>query len=385
MTWPSVDINQLNQRQGEIAGIERIMLFVGHASKALGDKSPMRALNAQSDIDESLSEAGSVLLENVRAAQLNAGQNWSAYAMLLEPDDDNWTAAITAALSSVSVEGVLVCAEISEKSVGRTLINQLHALRASVISNFGRWIWFIATVAGPLKLPTKCAWEDYRLFINDLTKDIAANSVQLVPSLWGNEAGVLSGRLCNRAVTIADSPARVETGELLGMGIGSSDLPVDADGVEVSLAGLKALHDLRCSVPMWYSDYEGLYWSDGLMLEVKGGDFEAIEYLRVADKVARNTRIRAIGKIANRNLNTTPSSIETHQTYFAGILREMAKTLQINGVTFPGEVESPKEGDVLISWTTKTRVAIVIVVRPYACPKEITVSIVLDRSLEDDA
>ncbi|STV71176.1 Protein of uncharacterised function (DUF2586) [Klebsiella michiganensis] len=63
----------------------------------------------------------------------------------------------------------------------------------------------------------------------------------------------------------------------------------------------------------------------------------------------------------------------------------MAKTQQINGVTFPGEVESPKEGDVLISWTTKTRVAIVIVVRPYACPKEITVSIVLDRSLEDDA
>ena len=51
MTWPSVDINQLNQRQGEIAGIERIMLFVGHASKALGDKSPMRALNAQSDIE----------------------------------------------------------------------------------------------------------------------------------------------------------------------------------------------------------------------------------------------------------------------------------------------------------------------------------------------
>ncbi|STV71173.1 Protein of uncharacterised function (DUF2586) [Klebsiella michiganensis] len=74
MTWPSVDINQLNQRQGEIAGIERIMLFVGQASKALGDKSPMRALNAQSDIDESLSEAGPVLLENVRAAQLNGGQ-----------------------------------------------------------------------------------------------------------------------------------------------------------------------------------------------------------------------------------------------------------------------------------------------------------------------
>lgn len=385
MTWPSVDINQLNQRQGEIAGIERIMLFVGQASKALGDKSPMRALNAQSDIDESLSEAGPVLLENVRAAQLNGGQNWSAYAMLLEQDDENWTAAITAALSSVSVEGVLECTEIAEKSAGRTLINQLHALRASVISSLGRWIWFIATVAGPLKLPTKSTWEDYRLFINDLTKDIAANSVQLVPSLWGNEAGVLSGRLCNRAVTIADSPARVETGELLGMGIGSSDLPVDADGLEVSLADLKALHDLRCSVPMWYSDYEGLYWSDGLMLEVKGGDFEAIEYLRVADKVARNTRIRAIGKIANRNLNTTPCSIETHQTYFAGILREMAKTQQINGVTFPGEVESPKEGDVLISWTTKTRVAIVIVVRPYACPKEITVSIVLDRSLEDDA
>ncbi|STV71174.1 Protein of uncharacterised function (DUF2586) [Klebsiella michiganensis] len=163
-----------------------------------------------------------------------------------------------------SVEGVLVCTEIAEKSAGRTLINQLHALRASVISSLGRWIWFIATVAGPLKLPTKSTWEDYRLFINDLTKDIAANSVQLVPSLWGNEAGVLSGRLCNRAVTIADSPARVETGEFARDGDWLKAISLLMLTVwKCRSADLKALHDLRCSVPMWYSDYEGLYCRTG--------------------------------------------------------------------------------------------------------------------------
>lgn len=92
----------------------------------------------------------------------------------------------------------------------------------------------------------------------------------LVPSLWMNEAGALAGRLCNAAVTVADSPMRVATGELLGLGVDSSDKPVDADGVEISLAYLQAFHDLRYSVPAWHPDYEGIYWSDGLLLEVKG-------------------------------------------------------------------------------------------------------------------
>lgn len=44
----------------------------------------------------------------------------------------------------------------------------------------------------------------------------------------GNEPGVLAGRLCNRAVTVADSPARVKTGALLNLG--SDELPEDGTG-----------------------------------------------------------------------------------------------------------------------------------------------------------
>lgn len=61
----------------------------------------------------------------------------------------------------------------------------------------------------------------------------------------------------------------------------------------------------------------------------------------------------------------------------------MARSTQINGITFPGEVKPPKEGDVVITWRTATKVEIYIVVRPYECPKGITVSLMLDTALED--
>ena len=397
MTWPSVDINQINNHSGEVSGVEQIMLYVGLAGAPLGDSHPLLAVSAESDLDDVLAKASPDLFEQVRAAQLNGGQNWGAYVLLaeelVEEDPDNpeqqkitapdWLSNIELALSKVGVEGVLLCDDINDISAGRKRINDLQALRASVISSLGRRVWFITTVASPTALETPLDWAGYREFLNDLQDGIKADAMQLVPSLWGNEAGVLAGRLCNRAVTVADTPARVATGELLGLGIGSSDLPVDKDGVELSLAWLKAFEAIRYSVPMWWADYEGMYWADGRTLEAKGGDYEAIEYLRVMDKVARRVRLQAIAKIGNRTLNTTPVSIETHKTYFGKTLREMSRTTQLGGVTFPGEVEPPKEGDVTITWLTKTHVVIGIVATPYGCPKQITVNIGLDRELEE--
>lgn len=397
MTWPSVDINAINGNSGEVSGVEQIMLFVGLAGKPLGDSHPLLAVSAESDLDDVLAKASPDLFEQVSAAQLNGGQNWGAYVLLaeeqVEEDPDNpdeqqttapdWLSNIELALSKVGVEGVLLCDDISDISAGRKRINDLQALRASVISALGRRVWFITTVASPTALETARDWAGYREFLNDLQDGIKADAVQLVPSLWGNEAGALAGRLCNRAVTVADTPARVATGELLGLGIGSSDLPVDKDGVELSLAWLKAFESIRYSVPMWWADYEGMYWADGRTLDAKGGDYEAIEYLRVMDKVARRVRLQAIAKIGNRTLNTTPVSIETHKTYFGKTLREMSRTTQLGGVTFPGEVEPPKEGDVTITWLTKTHVVIGIVATPYGCPKQITVNIGLDRELEE--
>lgn len=386
MTWPNVTINQLNQRQGTINEIERTVLYVGSAESSPGD---LVALNSQSDINTALTDASEVLREVVHAAQVNAGQNWQAYVLLVEKGTEatQWPAAIEHVQDMISVEGVIAVTQLDDVKNGRTAIEAYSALRETLVSKLGRWVWFALTVAGPLALPGEdgkagVTWAGYLKFQAELAKDIAAYGVQLVPALWGNEAGALGGRLCNRSVTIADSPARVKTGAILGLGIGSSDLPVDSGGIELSLAHLRAMHDLRYSVPMWYADYEGKYWSDGLTLDVKGGDYPVIEYLRIVDKAARRVRIQAIAKIGDRSLNSTPASIASHKTYFSRTLREMSRSTQINGVTFPGEVKPPRAGDVEISWADAETVQIFLVVRPYESPKSITVSIMLDTKLE---
>ncbi|WP_337229030.1 DUF2586 family protein, partial [Proteus faecis] len=76
-----------------------------------------------------------------------------------------------------------------------------------------------------------------------------------------------------------------------------------------------------------------------------------------------------VAKVADRSLNSTPSSIEAHQAYFAKVLREMSRSTQINGVSFPGEAKPPKEGDVVITWKNKNNVEVYITVRTYECPK----------------
>lgn len=145
---------------------------------------------------------------------------------------------------------------------------------------------------------------------------------------------------------------------------------------------LQSLQVNRYSVPMWYHDYDGIYWADGRTLDVEGGDYQVIENVRVVDKASRRVRLRAIPKIADRSLNSTPGSIAAHETYFGKPLREMAISTQINGVEFPGEVKPPKDGDITITWTSSEAVQIYLVVRPYESAKEISVSIELDTSLE---
>ncbi|WP_162620924.1 DUF2586 family protein, partial [Cronobacter sakazakii] len=166
---------------------------------------------------------------------------------------------------------------------------------------------------------------------------------------------------------------------------GSDEMPVDGTGAVLELATLRALEAQRYSVPMWYPDYDGIYWADGRTLDVEGGDYQSIETLRIADKAARRVRLLAIGKIADRSLNSTPGSIAAHQSLFAKPLREMSKAAEINGVTFPGEVKPPQDGDVSIVWKTKKQVEIYIVVRTYEVPLQISISLVLDQSLEASA
>ncbi|PSH36539.1 phage tail protein [Yersinia pseudotuberculosis] len=377
MSWPQVNIDQKNQLQGETKEIERAVLYIGtgkvNAGKTL-------AVNTQTDFDVLLGTDTSTVKSCVNAAMLNAGQNWNGFVhVIAEPaknaeiDPLAWVSAVRAAQLVASVEGVVVVLPADKAT-----ITAAASLRAELLAKFGRWVWFVLAVDGP---QVEEGWPEYLVRLAALQQGVAASSVQLVPRLWGNEPGVLAGRLCSRAVTVADSPARVATGPLLEMG--SDAQPVDGKGVALDLATLQALETLRYSVPMWYPDYDGMYWADGRTLDVEGGDYQVIEYLRIVDKAARRIRLQAIAKIADRALNSTPGSIAAHKTYFSKELREMARSTQINGITFPGEVKPPKEGDVVITWRTATKVEIYIVVRPYECPKSITVSLMLDTALED--
>ncbi|WP_413740831.1 DUF2586 domain-containing protein [Sodalis sp. RH18] len=373
MTWPTVVINQLNEYAGTTTEIERVLLYLGTGATNVGQLIPV---NNNSDLDTLLGEADSILKSNVAAARSNGGQSWFGYVWPLAAaaETTDWVAAVKTAMATASVEGFVLVKDIDQK----TDINAAITLRSDIIGSYGRWLWSILSVGGPGEDET---WAEYVTRFAALQDGIAGISVQLVPRLWGNEPGALAGRLCNRSVTIADSPARVKTGPVINLG--SDELPVDGEEEALTLATLQALAANRASVPMWYPDYDGIYWADGLTLDVDGGDYQAIEYVRIADKVARRTRLRAIPKIADRSLNSTAASVEFHQTYFAATLREMAKRTQINGITFPGEVKTPQNGDVVITWISSTKVQVYIVARPYESSKTIEINILLDTSLTE--
>ncbi|HDC4522067.1 DUF2586 domain-containing protein [Enterobacter ludwigii] len=379
MTWPTVTVSQKNRYNGTTDDIERVVLFVGYGDTNTGKTQP---LNTGTDLDKALGNSDSLLKRIVAAAASNAGQNWFAYVHVLpEPDvdaedyepDADWIAAVTQAQSVASTEGVVLAFDTTSKAT----INRATEMRSTLQAKFGRFVWFAISVGGPVQDE---AWADYVTRLATIQDGIASPGVQLTPRMWGNEPGVLAGRLCNRSVTVADSPARVATGAVTALG--NDELPKDGTGAELDLAVLQSLQANRYSVPMWYHDYDGIYWSDGRTLDVEGGDYQVIENVRVVDKASRRVRLRAIPKIADRSLNSTPGSIAAHQTYFGKPLREMSIATQINGVEFPGEVKPPQDGDITITWTSNVAVQIYIVVRPYESAKEIGVSIELDTSLE---
>ncbi|EGM4144751.1 DUF2586 family protein [Salmonella enterica] len=374
MTFPQTTINQLNTRSGGKRDIARTLLMVGEHKKPLAPT----PVTAQTDLDALLGSEASLLRSNLQAFLDNAGQNamiWLATVQTPQPAGQTrtWGDVVMDAQATVSAEGVIVV----RPDATRDDINKAQQLRSELNNTLQRWTWFIMAVRG---CGTGEKWAEYVTAMTTLQKGIAAYAVQLTPMLFGNEPGMLAGRLCNPSVTIADSPARVATGALVNMG--RSDKPTDSDGRELDIATLKALNNVRFSVPTWYPDYEGYYWADGVTLDVDGGDYQAIEYLRVADEIARQVRLLAVPRIADRSLNSTPASVATHQQLFAKPMRDGARSLKINGTVFPGLCMSPRDGDVQITWPAKDRVQIAIVVRPYNCPKEITISIMLDESGE---
>lgn len=369
MAWPTITINQLNQMQGDTADVERHFLFVGKGTVGIDT---LISVNTQTDFDEVFGETDSDLKTNLQAAMLNAGQNWTAAAYVLASDGD-WADAVREAQKTQSFEMIVLCDPIADDA--QSEITKAQALKEELIATYGRFVRIQIAVVGIDS--ANQTWADYEAKLVALQDGIAADGVGLIPQIWPNTIGMYAGRLCSRAASIADSPCRVKTGALV-----SEDftLPQDSAGTELTTATLQTLEANRFSVPMWWPDYDGIYWSDGRMLDVEGGDYQVIEYCRVMDKVSRKMRIRGIPRIGDRSLNSTPYSQASAKRYFLQDMRAMSKSTIFNGEMFPGEIEPPSDDDFTMTWVSKTSVKLYAKATPYDCPKAIEINLMLDLS-----
>jgi hypothetical protein len=348
------------------AEVERHFLFIGLAA-IVGEESQLFSVGPQTDLEDIFADSN--LRDQVIAAQLNAGQNWTAAVYPLAVGENVFD-AIDRANEVQSFETIVFC----DNSTTTVEITEKHDYLFSLQAKLSRFVSCL--VALPCIDNATQTWSQYEAATVNVQSGVAAHLVIAVPQLHTNNVGVLAGRLCNRSVSIADSPMRVETGPTLGLGVATNDI----NDAPLSLATLNTLSKSRLSVPQWYSDFEGTYWGDAQTLDATGGDYQYLEHLRSVHKASRKVYVLAVRRIGNRALNSTPNSIELNKSYFMKPLREMSKSTTILGTPFPGEIQPPIEGDVSIVWSTNKSVVIYLVVRPYNSPKEITVNILLDSS-----
>ena len=80
MTWPNVNVSQINRYNGTTDEVERVVLFVGYGKTNVGITVP---LNTGTDFDVALGKEDSLLKRLVKAALINAGQNFFAYAHVM--------------------------------------------------------------------------------------------------------------------------------------------------------------------------------------------------------------------------------------------------------------------------------------------------------------
>lgn len=368
MAQGKVTVNNLNLGQGSFPEIERKALFIGIGTQNVGS---ILSLNTQTDIvDATGADAdGSGLTAQLLAAKANGGENWEAFAAPIAAGEDV-DDAIDAAMQTVSPELVVICIPAASAAE----IDALQATAELIRTSMGRRVIIITATPG-IDDETQ-TWAAYEAAQAAITDGVSAYRVACVPLLHGNDLGVIAGRLCNRAVSIADSPMRVASGPVLGLG----PTPVDSAGVELPSATLATLDSNRLSCIQRYVDYPGTFWGDCNLLDEPAGDYQVIENLRVVDKAARRVRVLAIRRVANRSLNDSALSISANKTYFMRPLREMSHSVVFAGEHFPGEIRPPADDSITIVWPSHNAVEVYIKVRPYNSPKDITANLILDLS-----
>lgn len=372
MATGKVNVVQVNNMQGSFTEVERLFLYIGRSgnSENLGEIIP---ISASSDLDELLGAGDSELKTQISAAIVNSRtDNFVCYAIGLG-DGDDWKDAVYYALekpADLNVEAIVLCSPVSSK----VEVEACQTVAMQCLTRYAKFLTVFAAVAG-IDAATE-SWGEYLVRIGTLVDNVAADRVCLVPQLHGNNLGVVSGRLCDPGVTVADTPMRVATGALIGLG----ESPVDKNGSDLDSAMIEALAMARFSVPQWYTGYNGMYWADHCTLDVEGGDFQAYENRRTLDYCARRVRVLAIARVADRRLNSTARSIAANQTYFMRPLREASHPVMLAGQEMPGIIKPPEDGDIGINWESHTSVSIAIAARPYKCPKKITLYLGLDMS-----
>jgi len=368
MALGQVTVDNLNLGQGPVTEIERYFLFIGPAGKNVGQFVP---LNTDSDLDATLGVPASDLKTQITAARLNGGQRWACVAAPIAAEGD-WASALEKAQQQgFSVEAVVITKPVTAPAE----VSAMHDAAISLSNTYGRRVFVMACTAG---ITADQTWAQYVSERKALLANLAAPRVLVVPQLHGNDLGVLAGRLANASVSIADSPMRVATGAVLGLG----PVPIDGDKIPLPSAVRTELDRARYSVSQTYPDYQGVYWGDGNMLDTPGSDFQVVEYLRITDKAARLIRALLIRRVADRRLNNTPNSMAVNTNQLMAPLRAMAKSVTFAGQVFPGDIEPPKDGDLVLTWLSKTKVVAYFKLKPLNCPKDLTANIALDLSTD---
>ncbi|MCO7620798.1 DUF2586 domain-containing protein [Pseudomonas guariconensis] len=369
MALGKVSVNNLNLGQGAVTEIERYFLFIGVAGKNVGKLLP---LNTDSDLASELGDGDSDLKTQIAAARLNGGDRWACLAAPIGPEGD-WAAALELSQElGFSTEAVVITTPVTAGAQ----LEAMHAAAEQLNAKYGRRMFVLAASVG---ISPATAWADYLIEQKEIVSGIAAPRVAVVPQLHGNDLGVLAGRLANAAWSVADSPMRVASGPLIGLG----PIPSDSEGKPLPSAVRSELDKARFSVSQIYPDYEGVYWGDANLLDTAGSDFQVVENLRVVDKAARQIRPLLIRRIADRRLNNSAISMAVNKKALMAPLRKMAKSVAFNGEVFPGEIEPPKDDALVIAWKSRTQVEVYIKVRPLNCPKDITANIALDLSEQE--
>lgn len=367
MAQGKVSVASLNTGSGATKEVERSVLFIGVATENIGD---VVAINAQSDFDTLISAGDSELKTQLKAWVRNGDELVTGWAIAINQGDDVLALIDMAMDQDISPEIIVICSPVT----GKADVEAFQGKSQELLSIYARRVRFLLAAPGCDDTPEVGeTWSEHLTAIQPLQYGVVGTRVALIPALYGDELGAVTGRLCKRSVTIADSPMRTQTGALSLL-----ESPVDKNGAPLTNAVTAALDAIRFSCVQFYPDFDGIYFGDVNMLDAEGGDYQKIEAGRVVDKVARQVRIIAIWQVKNRRLNNSPTGIAFGKRVLSKPMRDMSKSINIGADKFPGEIREPKDDSIGLTFVSATQLNVLLKVQPIDSPNTILVGIMLD-------